>query len=85
VTFAVQFGNFTDQARANAMLSALQSDGIAARIVVETDVNNQRWYAVRTPPFVDQAAAELAAVRYRDRQGLSSLVMAQPGGGGNGS
>jgi hypothetical protein len=85
VTFAVQFGNFTDQAHANAMLSALQSDGIAARIVVETDVNNQRWYAVRTPPFVDQAAAELAAMRYRDRQGLSSLVMAQPGGGGNGS
>ena len=80
VSFAVQFGTFADQARASEMLTALQALGITSRIVVETDVNNQRWYAVRTPPFVDQAAAEHAALAIRDRHGLSSLVMAQPSG-----
>ena len=81
VSFAVQFGTFADQARATEMLTALQALGVGVHIVVETDVNNRRWYAVRTPAFVDQAAAEHAAVAIRDRHGLSSLVMAQPSGG----
>gem|GEM_PF-2182193 len=75
--YAMQFGSFSDQDRANEMLAALQARGVQAHVAVEHDDNGRAWYNVRSAAYRDRLTAEQLAVELRARDGLTSLVVAE--------
>jgi Flp pilus assembly protein TadD/cell division protein FtsN len=63
----VQLGSFQAEANANKLTSQLKAKGIAdLQIVHYSDRQGREWYAVRTPDFATQEAAEAVAQSIRD-------------------
>jgi len=63
----VQLGSFQAEANANKLTAQLKAKGIAdLQIVRYSDRQGREWFAVRTPDFATQEAAEAVAQSIRD-------------------